>query len=216
VAPRDGHVSTRQIRTLVAAALLGVGLLLAVGALDALRWSGLVEHDDVAFARAHGQTGLWRPDTLLPGDPVERLIGVRDDLGYRRALQRWVLARPGQQAQNQHDLSLRAEADAQLALLSGAGASAETRSRAATLRGVLALEEARSSGPRGAAAIGRSLDQFRAAIRLDPTNSQAKYDLELVLRLAQSSAQQQSRRTGGRPNSRTGTGAGASSNQSGF
>ncbi len=201
---------------LSAAALLGVGLLLGVAAIDALHWRRLMERDDVTFDRVHGQPGLWRPDTLLPGDPVGRVIGVRDDLAYRRALQRWVLARPGQQARNQHDLALRAEADARLALVPGAGASAETRSRAATLRGVLALEEARSSGPRGGAAIAHSMDEFRAAIRLDGTNSQAKYDLELVLRLAQSSAPQRTRRPGNRPNSRTGTGAGASSNQSGF
>jgi hypothetical protein len=209
-------VTRRQIRALAAVLLLGVGLLLAVAAVDSLRWRGLMERDDVAFDRAHGRPGLWQPDTLLPGDPVKRTIGVRDDIAFRHALQRWVLARPSQAPRNQHDLALRAEADAQLAFVADAGASAETRSRAATLRGVLALEEARSSGPRGAAAIERSLEQFRVAIRLDGTNSQAKYDLELVLRLAQSSPQQRSRRPGSRPNSGTGTGAGASSNQSGF
>ena len=204
-------------RGLIAVLLLGVGLLLAVGAVDALRWRGLVEREDVTFARAHGRPGLWQPTTLLPGDPVKRMIGVRDDIAYRRALRLWVLARPAQEPRNQHDLALRAEADAQLAFVAGTGASAEMRSRVATLRGVLALEEARTSGPRGAAAIERSLEQFREAIRLDGTNSQAKYDLELVLRLAQSSAQQQrTRRPGARPNSGTGTGAGASSNQSGF
>lgn len=209
-------MSKRQIRGLAAVLLLWAGLLLAVAAVDALRWRGLVEREDVTFDRAHGRPGLWRPDTFLPGDPVERTIGVRDDIAFRRALQKWVLARPAQQPRNQHDLALRADADAQLAFVADAGASAETRSHVATLRGVLALEEARSSGPRGAAAIERSLDYFREAIRLDGTNSQAKYDLELVLRLAQSSAQQGARRPGSRPNSGTGTGAGASSNQSGF
>jgi hypothetical protein len=209
-------VSKSQIRGLAAVLLLGAGLLLAVAAVDALRWRGLVEREDVTFDRAHERPGLWRSDTFLPGDPVERTIGVRDDIAFRRALQKWVLARPAQQPRNQHDLALRADADAQLAFVADAGASAETRSRVATLRGVLALEEARSSGPRGAAAIERSLDYFREAIRLDGTNSQAKYDLELVLRLAQSSAQQGARRPGSRPNSGTGTGAGASSNQSGF
>jgi hypothetical protein len=209
-------VSERRLRAVSAAALVVVGLLLAVAAVDALRWRGLVDRDDVAFDRAHGRAGLWRADALLPGDPVQRLIGIRDDLAYRRALQRWVLARPGQEARNQHDLTLRADADAQLTLVAEAGATAETRSRAATLRGVLALEEARSSGPRGGAAIARSVDQFRTAIKLDPTNSQAKYDLELVLRLARSAPQQRGRRPGARPNSGTGTGAGASSNQSGF
>ena len=204
-------------RGLVTLLPLVASLLLALAAVDALRWRGLVERDDVTFARAHGQPGLWQRDTLLPGDPVERTIGVRDDIAFRRALQRWVLARPAEEPRNQHDLALRAEADAQLAFAADAGASAETRSRVATLRGVLALEEARTSGPRGAAAVERSLEQFRTAIRLDGTNSQAKYDLELVLRLAQSSAQQQrARRPGTRPNSGTGTGAGSSSNQSGF
>lgn len=210
-------MSKRRIRGLAAAVLLVAAVLLAVAAVDALRWRGVVERDDVTFDRAHGRVGLWRPDTLLPGDPVERAIGVRDDIAFRRALRRWVLARPAEEPRNQHDLALRAEADAQLAFAADAGASAETRSRAATLRGVLALEEARTSGPRGAAAIERSLEQFRTAIRLDGTNSQAKYDLELVLRLAQSSEQQQRpRRPGSRPNSGKGTGAGASSNQSGF
>ena len=209
-------MSMRRIRGLIAVLLLGAGLLLAVAALDALRWRGLVEREDVTFAGAHGRVDLWQPDTLLPGDPVRRTIGVRDDIAFRRALQRWVLARPAEEPRNQHDLALRAEADAQLAFAADAGASAETRSRVATLRGVLALEEARTSGPRGAAAVERSLEQFRRAIRLAGTNSQAKYDLELVLRLAQSSAQQRSRRPGSRPNSGTGTGAGASSNQSGF
>lgn len=204
-------------RGLAAGLLVAAGLVLAMAAIDAMGWRGLVEREDVAFARTHGRAGLWQRDALLPGDPVRRVIGVRDDVAFRRAMRLWVLARPAQEPRNQHDLALRAEADAQLAFAADTGASAETRSRVATLRGVLALEEARTSGPRGSAAIERSLEQFRTAIRLDETNGQAKYDLELVLRLAQSSAQQQrTRRPGARPNSGTGTGAGASSNQSGF
>jgi hypothetical protein len=212
-------VSRRIVAAVVGIVLLvALAVVLALGAVDALRWRGAVERDDVTFIASRGRPGLWRVDTLLPRDPVRRALGVRDDLAYRRAVQRFLLGRPNQQARDQHDLAVRAQADFELARVGPAGGSAEARSRAATLRGALAFEEARSSGPRSAAAIQRSLEQFREAIGLDASNEQAKYDLELVLRLIRSSDEGGSRqgRRGPRPNGSPGSGAGQSSNQSGF
>ena len=85
------------------------------------------------------------------------------------------------------------------------------------LEGAIAFEQARIEQTDAQVYLGRSVDAFRRAVTLDPTNEDAKYDLELVLNLLRE-AQQESRgsgrstRSGGQP----GQGAGAGSRGGGF
>ena len=55
-------------------------------------------------------------------------------------------------------------------------------SEAANLLGILAFADSRPSGPTAPAPVDQSVADFQAAVRLDPGNEDAKFNLELLLR----------------------------------
>ena len=75
------------------------------------------------------------------------------------------------------------------------GPTRTRRSLVANLQGALAFEEARDDSGQAAVLLRRSLTSFRRAIALDRRNEDAKYNLELVLRLLE---QAERRRRAGR------------------
>ena len=197
---------------------VAAAVFLAVLALDVLRWRGEVERADVSSRIAIAQPGLWTTDTTFPSGLSESLLGLEDDLAFRRALQRFRLGRPAETPRNQHQLAVRAQASLALARVVRSDSDPERRSRAATLRGILTFEEARGDPAHAGARLRESLGQFREAILVDPGNEIAKFDLELALRQLQSNEEEaQGRARRPRPRGQSeGSGAGASSNQSGF
>jgi tetratricopeptide (TPR) repeat protein len=175
----------RRAVTLVAALVL---LALAAAAAYTAREAGRIETEiresDTAFRLDPAREGLWAADTDAPG--LERLLGARDDLLFRRASRLFELVR--RRGRNPFDSTSRAfRADIQLALARAeqAGMSSETHSKAVNLEALLVLEDALGDFANGAALAERSLDGFRRAIRIDPTNEEAMFNLELVLRLLQ-------------------------------
>jgi hypothetical protein len=48
--------------------------------------------------------------------------------------------------------------------------------------GILAFADSRPVGPSAPAPVDQSVGAFQAAVRADPTNEAAKYNLELLLR----------------------------------
>jgi hypothetical protein len=213
----------RQRRATVLAAgafaclILGGGLVLLAS--DVLRWRGHLEGADVLFAQSPGDLEAWEPPSQMTGRAARSLLGVDDDIEFRQALQRFRLARSGQAARNQFDVTRRAQADLALAGVVADDPSPGRRSRAATLRGVLAFAEARQSTGRVASLLQRTLEQFREAIRLDPASEEPKYDLELVLSLIRRSdeeAEGQGEGRSPRRGSGQGSGAGSSQPSSGF
>jgi hypothetical protein len=195
---------------------LAAAAFLAVLAADVLSWRGQLQRADLRFNAVPGDIRVWEPGTRLPTSWSRALLGLSDDVAFRRALQRFRLGRPGEPARDAHDVAVRSEADLALRNLADSDGNATRRSRALLLSGVLQLEDARSNGPRAAASLRRALDELRAAIRIDPQNEDAKYDLELVLRLLRSTGGQGEQQQQGPRPSGGGRGAGSSSNQSGF
>ena len=195
--------------------LLVLAAFLTVLAADVLRWRGHIEEAD--FRARGGNTRIWTPDMRLPRDPAAKLLGVDDDVQFRRALQLFRLSNPRRPARNQHDLNLRLAADARLADVAENHSSAVLRSRAATLRGVLALETARGEPLRAETNLRRALSELRNAIQLDDGNADAKYDLELVMRLLRT-VQEESPGSDdqGQRGGDEGQGAGSSPESSGF
>jgi hypothetical protein len=195
--------------------LVALAALLSVLAADALRWRGHIEEAD--FRVRSGNTRIWTADTRLPRDPAAKLLAVDDDVEFRRALQLFRLSNPRRPARNQDDLNLRLAADGRLADVAENHPSASVRSRAAMLRGVLALETARGEPLRAETNLRRALSELRNAIQLDDANTDAKYDLELVMRLLRTVEEEspgsddQGQRGGDE-----GQGAGSSPGSSGF
>jgi hypothetical protein len=208
-------VSAGRLAGWAAAVVMVAGAaFLTVLAADVLRWRGHVERAD--FRVASTRTQIWAPDTRLPGDPARALLAVDDDVQFRRALQLFRLGNPRRPARNQNDLNLRLAADARLADVVQTHPDTSIRSRAAMLRGLLALETARGEPLRAETNLRRALSELRTAIRLDDGNSDAKYDLELVMRLLRTVEEEspgsgQSRRGGSDDQ-----GAGSSPSSSGF
>lgn len=160
-------------------------VVLLVAAVDVQRLHRGVAEDDVRFATNPLDEQLWRVETILPGDPAARLLGVTDDLRYRRVLRTVFLARPRLEAFALPRLELaRGEAQVQLNELMANEQNKRRLSQENNLLGALAL----AIGPRQEqeqqlASFRSAVVYFTDAIRLDPENEDAMYNLEGTLQL---------------------------------
>ena len=162
-----------------AIALTAVAVFALLLASDIRSWPKALTHGDAAYGvTPHRAT--WSPSTRL-GSTAGTLLGTRDDVAFRRALQ---LYRIAQSTPNRLDTavelqSLRSQADTALSVL----AHGQHASQAETLLGILAFDE--SAGGAGSNAADTAIADFTNAVRADPSNTDAKFDLELMLRLTE-------------------------------
>lgn len=166
---------------------LAAAALLAALAVDVLRWDRQLEQADLRFAAHVGRTEMWTADTLLPADLSARLLALRDDVGLRRAVQAFRLSQPRRQVQQASDVTLRSAAEAELARATRMKPGRAEEARLTNLRGVLKLEEARNAPLEESVLLRRAAASFREAIRLDGDYEDAKFNLELTLRLLRQS-----------------------------
>jgi hypothetical protein len=174
----------RRARPLViAAVLLALAVVCALFASDVRAWQGTFTQSDLRFRAERSHTGLWRSPAVLPGDPARVVLGLDDALSYRRALQLFWLSMVGASTGGQADLgATRLVAETDLQKLMATGASAEERSTAANLLGVLTVTSPEDSAtPK--AEIATAKHYFSQAIVADPANYAPKLNLELVLRI---------------------------------
>lgn len=168
---------------------LGLAVLLAIFALDTLRWSRSFETQDVRFLAAPTRATFSSPSSVVPFGGTELALGASDDLAFRRQLQGFARVRPGVNF-TQPLLALRAETQLGLASLSHSDPDAHRRSRAANMIGVIALNE--NLAPRDPEALSNlitgAIGSFRNAVEIDPANSDAKSNLELALRIAKAAS----------------------------
>jgi hypothetical protein len=172
----------RAVRLVLAGLALLLALLALLLAVDVGRFRARMQAGDRIVA-ANPQADVdWTPDTLVPFDPARRLVGLDIDVALRRAIRAFVVARhTGEGFDDGASLSRReAAAAAALEKVVLAG-SPRQASRADVLLGV--LEFNRSSAPAGLEdAAQQSVNAFTEGARLDPANTAAKFDLELLLR----------------------------------
>jgi hypothetical protein len=197
----------------VAAAAAAFLVLLAV---DVLTWEGDLEQADLRYEAVAGGPDMWRSETILPVRLSRDLLDVKDDVEYREVLQQFALARVRQPPRDQRDLAKRGAVETELARLGEQPLGGARRSAVANLSGVISFEEARFDEGQRATFLRRSLAEFREAIQLDPANEDAKYNLELVLRLIQNAEQDSGSGGGGARGDTEASGAGAASSGSGY
>jgi hypothetical protein len=167
----------RTMKIAGALVLAAVAVLAALLACDVRSVPTAFTQGDAAYAvTPHRAT--WTPSTRL-GGAASRLLGAGDDLAFRRALRLYRLA---QSTPNRLDTAvelqtLRSQAETALA----ANARGPHASQAETLLGILAFDE--SAAGTGSNAADAAISDFANAVRADPTNAAAKFDLELMLRL---------------------------------
>jgi len=169
----------------LAVVLAGIAAVLVLFAADTRAWQSAVRRDDMRFRALPNHPALWKPSTILPGDPASAALGTSDTLAWRTALQSFWSTRIGANPEAQEDLPrLRATAQLKLLRLMSKGKTAQERSGAANLLGVLVIATPVSAGSQMAQlqVIRQSIDYFQQAIALDPGNVAAKQNLELLLR----------------------------------
>lgn len=165
------------------AALL-VAAVLTVVALDAWQLDDRVATDDARFASSQLTEGLWETDALLPFDASTIVLGLEDDLTYRRAASLYTRSRPGEPtALNPRRETLRAEAQRQLSVISRTDRDPQRRSQAALLLALLALGRGDlfTSAEERLQVLRGAVGNLQIAVELDPDNADAKRDLELAL-----------------------------------
>jgi hypothetical protein len=172
------------MRWAAAVVLVAVAAALAAVAHDALVWRDVLRGREVRVARA------W-----LPGDPVGSALAVDDVLAQRSAVRSFRVAyTTGRGFDNGVTRTTRRSiAEVRLADVAARG-SLRDASQAGNLLGVLVAGGGRVTG--GVTADDRARSTFEAAIRRDPSNAAAKYNLELLLRRTRATATRQGPGTG--------------------
>ena len=168
-------------------------LVLAVAATllasDVRSWQRTLRSDDALLPSAP-RLAAWQPRTHL-SSLGEHILGTRDDVQARRAIALFLQNRdvPVRLDNAQQVAIARGRAEQALAAVARTSGAARA-SQAETLLGVLVFtdvgpsndpfEETTGTDPDQAQA---SLADFEDAVRADPNNAIAKYDLELALRV---------------------------------
>ena len=174
----------RALPLVTAVVLLGLATVLALFAADVRAWQGGLTQSDLRFRGQRSHIGLWRSPAVLPADPARSVLGLDDALSYRRALQFFWLSNIGSTTGGEADLAAtRVVAETELQTLMTSAATAEERSNAANLLGVMTVT-APANSPTQKAEIATATAFFHRAVIEDPTSYDAKLNLELLLRVA--------------------------------
>jgi len=200
----------------LAAVLVALAVLAALLAADVRPWQKTFRENDALLQSAPAAADA-QPDTHL-GSLAERALGVSDDVDARRAIGLYLRnVNVPVRLDNGRQVAL-ARSRAEQALASVARASEGARaSQAETLLGVLVFTDVSPSTDPFEQTTGNDPDQaeasvadFQDAVRADPANAVAKYDLELALRalLAQGVRVGAGQQTGAGSTGRRGAGGG--------
>jgi hypothetical protein len=169
---------------LIAAAALAAALVLALVGFEALRWEDSVSDDDARFAASPLSEGLWEQEERLPLAPTRGLLGLADDLAYRRAVSLYTRSRPGEPtANNPQREALRGNARRALSVLSRTDSELSRRSQAAMLVALLSLGQGDlfQNAEERLQVLRNGVGNLQIAVALDPDNAEAKRNLELVM-----------------------------------
>jgi len=190
-------------------ALAATGVLALLLARDVEHRRSSFTRDD-ALLRAAPLDARWSPQQLFPFGAATTLLGVRDDVAYRRALRSLRLGTPHAVVfDSPPAIALRAEAQLRLARIAQSGGDRTRRSAAENFLGGLSFAGAAEDPDSEASLLENAVASFRAAIADDERNDDAKYNLELALsRLRQVQSTTIPRSTIGNASSGRGAGVG--------
>jgi len=164
-----------KLKLVLAAVCLVVAALALALARDVWLWEKAMRDADRRAQFARTGPASWEAATVLPGDPALRLLGIHDDLAYRRL---YVRASAVAAESSSATTSQRSLLEADLARVSRT-TNAVAASAAANLLGVLFFTD--PDDPENSPAE-RAVGAFQDATLADPANASAKANLELILR----------------------------------
>jgi hypothetical protein len=173
---------TRRLLVSASAVLaLVLAGLVALLAEDVRSWPERFRTGDLRFRAASLAPDPWRvPDRRLR--VPARLLAVEDDLALRRAFQlvRRSHAIDSPNANAWELLRLQGQAESAFTEIERKDADPARRALAANMLGLLYYEDSLTARTSAQEFRARSLEAFRRAVRLDPTNADAKFNLELL------------------------------------
>lgn len=176
----------RSLRLAVLAAAAIAGLAFVVLAADALVVWRQVDADDFRYhagPTTHGD--LWEGLGRAPAGLTAHVLGIEDDLAYRRATSLFTRSRPGRAPYPGPALAARrGEATLLLTRTSQTEPEAVRRSQLLNFLGTLPLDRRIQDQAERASVLQNAIGVFESAVRVDPGNADAKSNLELVLRIA--------------------------------
>jgi hypothetical protein len=205
-------VTVTALRLAAIAVLAAASVIAALLAADVRAWRVALENGDAVYATSP-ERARWIPSTNL-GDLSNELLGTTDDVAARLALQGYREAADLQQHQGEA-VPVPTQRLAAIQALSGPAISAnpQVAAQARTLLGILTFAEATAGG--GVSPTATAIADFADAVRVEPGDTAAKFDLELLLRLTAANGQRRSHRLA-KGFGRVGRGASGSVPGSGF
>lgn len=171
----------RPLSGVVAAVVAVVALAFAFGIVGLWRD---VRQSDFRFQTASTrQTALWENLDPLPASLSARLLGLEDDLAYRRAVELYERVRPGRGGGFGPRIeSLRGQAQLELTRASEADSNPVRRSKLLNFVGIMPLDHPSTVGDERADQLRTAIGILQSAVQVDPGNAEAKLNLELLLR----------------------------------
>ena len=176
----------RVRRAVIVAAVAGCALLslfFVFLAVDVVRSHDALASGDDTYTSSPKDGGLWKPGALGASALSHKVLGVDDDLRFREALRALRLSQRDKPTDSNPDAILRrAKAQKLLQQVSNSDPDPRRRSRALSLLSVLLLSTPSADQDERATTQRIALANLQKAIETDPTNDEAKYNLEAVLR----------------------------------
>ena len=165
----------------LALVLIAFAALAALLAADLLGVRSGMRRGDREFATSPASAS-WRSGTVLPFDPASSILDTGPDLAFRRAAQAFeAVTAPDRGFEDPASAaSARGQVEGDLAASSRSGSGARV-SAADNMLGILAFADSQRQGPNAPAPVEQSVADFQSAVRADPSNETAKYNLELLL-----------------------------------
>ena len=171
-----------RVRIALATVTLVLAILVALFAADLRSWHAAVQAGDVRYQQDHAGVA-WKASTLLPASLSRGALGISGDLAVRRAATQFAYVRTlGNGVDNGYsDSQRRAALETTLTNLAGSG-DRRRDSIVDNMLGILAFQDSQQSGPSAAAPVDRAVSDFESAVELDPSNEDAKFNLEWLRR----------------------------------
>jgi hypothetical protein len=179
------------LRTIAACACVAAAAFLVLIALDAHAWSTRIPADDLRYRRDASVSRLWRPSEVAPGGVTQSILGIGDDLAYRRALRDFRLGRVTEPVAAPAITNHRIAAEIELTHIADRSRNDRIRSQVDNLLGVLGFGLGTQDFGQRKAFYNNAITAFRGAVVLDPTNDDAFFNLEFALDQVRSTGEQQ-------------------------
>lgn len=199
-----------RVRLALAVVALAGAVFAALLAADLRSWQDGIRNGDVRFFQDPG-AATWTPPTVLPFHLARGILGISDQLAFRRAAQTFVAVHALGNGFDNGFSESRARAALEIVLTNLARGRDHARdSAAANLLGILAFSDSLTRGAAQPAPVERSVADFQSAVQLDPANADAKFNLEWLLRqlVARGTRSDSTTSEGGAKRGRKGAGGG--------